>query len=613
MFHNVAEYDRLYPDDPGPAWHFCAPRMEPASAALVAIRARLLARTGSSESFGPPEMLQGSIDRCDRKWMGGWAFDPAQPTQRVRLEIRCDGEVAGHVVAGLHRRDLEQTGRLGDGHCAFNFLHPIQLSPLASHVIELVRAADGAPLPGSPVHLPAASRFDPACLGGVAQVLHDAAQAAVTASDLDAIIVHQMTQIEALLAARARLDAGPRAEVADLRARWGGIVPATAVRRSAPQLRPRALFIDDLFPAPGLNGGASAALDHMRSLMRIGFDVSFVATRDLGDSRGKAEVLSALGIRSLLAPWYGSVEEVLRRNAGRIDVVYLHRVGNATSYGKLVRRFCPRAQVVYGIADLHYVRMARQGTVEDRPELTRHSKHLQLDELIAARWADVVITHSGAEATLLRAQLPGVTVTVVPWSVPVPRPNRGWAERDGIVFVGTFGHDPNIDAVHWLAREILPLVERQAPEIGFRIVGNEMSAALRRLARPGLVMLGPVERLDSVLDGARLTVAPLRYGAGLKAKVIESLAAGVPCVGTSIAFEGMALPPALANCVADTPEAIAAALIRLYRDEREHSSAAEAGRHHVLVHYSESCVDSRMRDALAPALRRWAGVLENVA
>ena len=80
---------------------------------------------------------------------------------------------------------------------------------------------------------------------------------------------------------------------------------------------------------------------------------------------------------------------------------------------------------------------------------------MQLDELIAARSADVVITHSNAEAALLRAQLPGVVVALVPSAVPVPEPVREDAKREGVVFVGNFGHEPNIEAVHWLVREIL--------------------------------------------------------------------------------------------------------------------------------------------------------------
>jgi glycosyltransferase involved in cell wall biosynthesis len=197
---------------------------------------------------------------------------------------------------------------------------------------------------------------------------------------------------------------------------------------------------------------------------------------------------------------------------------------------------------------------------------------------------------------------------VVPWSVPVRPSGTAFAERDGVAFVGHFGHEPNVDAVQWLAREIVPLVRLQEPAIGFRIVGRDMPQALHRLAYPGLAMVGEVDDLERVLDAARLTVAPLRYGAGLKAKVLDSFAAGVPCVGTSIAFEGMVLPPVLRGCVADAPNALAAVLIQLYRDAASHAAATEAGRRYAQVNCCESSVDAAMQSALAPALRRWAGI-----
>jgi glycosyltransferase involved in cell wall biosynthesis len=611
MFHNALDYARRYPDDAGSAWQFCAPRVERASAALADIRARLMARAGSPESFGPARALKGHMELCDRVRVSGWVFDPARPKQRVRLEVCWDGEVVGHVVADRYRDDLAKVGHLGDGCCSYDFVHPIHLDPLSEHTLELRREGDGAPVPGSPVLLPAPAVFNAECRTGVARMLNEATQTATKPSELDDIIRYWMIEAEALLAARARLDAGARGDVTNIRERWGGLLPTVSVQRAALELRPQALFIDDVYPTVGMNGGASAAIDHMRALLRIGFEVSFAASQDLNDGDQRGAALATLGIKPLSAPWYGSVEEILRRHAGRFDVIYLHRAGNAAAYSKLARQHSPRALLVYGVADLHHVRLARQGSVENRPEITRRAARLEIEEMMTARLADVVITHSNAEAALLRACVPGVRVAVVPWSVPLRTSTTEFSGRDGVVFVGHFGHEPNIDAVHWLAQEIVPLVRQQDPTIGFRIVGNDMPESLRRLARPGLDLIGSVKILDTLLDETRLTVAPLRYGAGIKAKVLESLAAGVPCVGTSIAFEGMTLPPALMGCVADTPAAFAKALVRLYRDGAAHAVAATAGQRYALTSCSEACVDAQIQQALAPALHRWAGIAKD--
>ncbi len=610
MFHNAAEFGRLYPDDRSQPWQFCAPRLDAASERLLAIRARLGARAGLIDVAGPAEALQGSFDRCDRTRLEGWAFDPTQPDQPVRLAISCDGALIGHVTADRFRPDLAEVGYLGAGRCSFSIPLPTSVDPLSAHVIEVRRVSDGTPLPGSPLTLPGPSRFDPACENNLTRLLGDMAQGARQASELDAAIGYLMRQADALLAARARLDGGARTDIWDLHDRWGGLLPTTAVREAEPALRPLALFIDEQVPAVGDSGGANAALDHMRSLLRLGFDVSFVAAKDLGDRHGRAPGLAALGIRPLLAPWYGSVEEVLGRYAGRLDLVYLHRVGVAAGYGQLVREYCPRTHLIYSVADLHHLRMARQGVVEDRPEVTQRARRLHLQEMLAARLADAVITHSDAEAALLRSQLPGAAVTVVPWAVPQRRVRAAFADRAGVTFLGNFLHEPNVDALHFLAEAIVPLLQAQDASVSVRVVGAGVTPALQRLARPGLEIAGYAEDLDAVYAETRLTVAPLRYGAGLKGKVIESLAAGVPCVGTAIAYEGMAIPPALSGCIADAPEAVVAAVLRLYRDPTAYARVAEAGRRYALVTYSEANIDALMQGIAAPVLRAWAGLTD---
>jgi hypothetical protein len=106
-----------------------------------------------TDEFGPADMLRGNIDRCDRLQVHGWILDATQPERRVRLEVRLDGELVGHVVAEAYRPDLAKTGRHGDGRHGFSFNQPIHLNPFTDHIFELIRAADGTQIPGSPVHM----------------------------------------------------------------------------------------------------------------------------------------------------------------------------------------------------------------------------------------------------------------------------------------------------------------------------------------------------------------------------------------------------------------------------------------------------------------------------
>ena len=166
---------------------------------------------------------------------------------------------------------------------------------------------------------------------------------------------------------------------------------------------------------------------------------------------------------------------------------------------------------------------------------------------------------------------------------------------------------PNVDAARWLVSEIMPLVWRKAPEIQCLIVGSDLSDELRReLARPGVDVLGRVDHLAAVFERIRLTVAPLRFGAGLKDKVLRSMAAGLPCVGTAEAFRGMhALPAAITNmCQRETASELAAAIVRMHRDENANADCAEVGLSYVGEVYNVSRIDNLMRDIARPALER---------
>jgi O-antigen biosynthesis protein len=376
---------------------------------------------------------------------------------------------------------------------------------------------------------------------------------------------------------------------------------------SAP--RPRALVIDSFVPQVGHSGGANAILDHMRALQAAGFEVNFIATQDL---RVSGAALSAMGVAQLHEQG-ATARSVLRRHAGQFDLVYLHRVDNAARYGRLVRQYF-NAQIIYSVADLHHVRLQAQCKLERDParaqELRDACAVIALREIAAAIGADDVITHSIAEAEQLR-QIPRLAqaqkVHVIPWSIPVRPVSTPFAPRAGIAFVGGFKHAPNVDAARWFVDEVLPTVRQIAPEIECQLVGSDLTDELRRdLTRAGVTILGQIKNLDEIFESVRLTVAPLRFGAGLKDKVLRSLAAGLPCVGTTEAFRGMVdLPCAVTHmCIADTPSELAAAIVQMHRDEVANTRCAAAGLEYVRANYNKSRIDALTRALVRPALER---------
>ncbi len=164
----------------------------------------------------------------------------------------------------------------------------------------------------------------------------------------------------------------------------------------------------------------------------------------------------------------------------------------------------------------------------------------------------------------------------------------GWDARHDLVFVGGFGHPPNADAMRWFVGEVFPRVRARLPAVRFHCIGADVPDALRTLAstQPGVEIHGHVPELAPYMDGCRLAVAPLRFGAGVKGKVNLSMAHGQPVVATSCAVEGMHLRDGEDVLVADDAAAFAAAVVRLYEDPALWSRLSANGLRNVAEHFS---------------------------
>ena len=535
-------------------------------------------------------MLLGHLDLVERHLICGWAQDSEQPDMPVRLLVTVNDVLVARVVANAYRRDLERAG-IGSGRHAFELRIEDGLPPLSLLAVRVRREVDGAELPNSPLLYEPAPEFDDLARRRLAAHLASAA----TEAALEERIEYLAEQISGLLQRLSERQGGHIQANAyrDLLRRWSRRLPGAG--EQPPPLPPRrALVIDHTAPVAGRDAGSAAILSHVGALQRLGYDVAFAAA-DMGREGGAA--LEAAGATLYCAPFYASVEEVLQRLGGVLDLVYLHRLSVASRYTALVRHHGPNTRLVYGVADLHHLRVARQAEQQRRPELIESSRALRAAELHAARAADAVITHSSHEGRLLAAQCAPGRVHVVPWSVPVQPVPVPFVKRSGLAFIGYGGHAPNRDAARWLVDGIMPLVWRQAPAIECLLVGGELPDDLARPSDPRVVVLGHVPRLSEVFERVRLTVAPLTWGAGLKGKVAESLAAGVPCVCTAVAAEGYDLPPVLADLVADGAEALADKIVALHNSLAWLRACSQAGIALIRRDFSERRVDQVMAGA----------------
>ncbi len=536
-------------------------------------------------------MLKGQVDAATRDAVSGWAWETDQPHGAVPLIVSADGILVARVVARQWRADLEAAG-IGNGRHSFALNLGASLSVADGHVVTVQRESDGQHVEGSPFVVAPADAFDDRARATLAMLLESAADTA----ELEARITWLTEQTARLLQRRAdrRSGRGDRRQ-RQFAQRWPTTGRVAAAGLDAPA--PRALIIDQTTPRLGHDAGSNVVLSHMASLRRLGYDVVFVPA-DMG-GRDPA-VLEGQGILVSDAPWYGSVEEVLRRDVGLFDLVYLHRIEVAARFLPLVRFHQPKARVIFAVADLSYLRLSRQAGVEDRPALLDFARQRRAGELMAAHAADAILTHSSFEATLLAQEgVPAAKIVRALWSVPVQLDAVPGHER-GVAFIGGYGHEPNIDAACWLVNDIMPLVWAEEPGLPCLLAGSEMPASVRALARPGVEVLGEVATLGEMFARVPVTVAPLRSGAGVKGKVVDSLAAGRPCVCTSIAAEGLDLPQPLRWLIADDADGLARRIVQCHRDGGALQSATATGLAFIADTFSDTALDTALGAAVRP-------------
>lgn len=317
---------------------------------------------------------------------------------------------------------------------------------------------------------------------------------------------------------------------------------------------------------PNSDSGSVRMNEILRALSARGKVVHFYAPGPL-KNQSWVESISDEGVEVIESG--SSLEDFLVSHREMLDVIIVSRPAVMAEVFSSVCLFAPEVPVAYDMVDSHALRLHRKADISGLAEDRRIARHIAAVERRAIRSADVVIAVSDADVAFARSlvrddDLHTVVVSNVHRPVAV---TKDFHERDGLLFVGGFQHDPNVDAVKFLVNEIYPLVRSQLGDVELRIVGSNPTEEVLALGGSGVSVLGWVEDLRPIYERARVVVAPLRYGAGVKGKIGEALSHHVPVVTTGVGAEGMSLIEGQDLLVADTPEEFAAAIYRAYSEE----------------------------------------------
>lgn len=333
-----------------------------------------------------------------------------------------------------------------------------------------------------------------------------------------------------------------------------------------PGYRGRALIIDDHWPQPDRDSGSVDIVNMVEALATLGFDVVLAAARELQSEQSACEKLSARGINCLRSAQAATMEAFIAQQGGDFDLCVLCRAFSGGRFLELVQQHCVKARIVFNSIDLNFLREERRARLLEDAALLKIAEEIRPREEFIIRECDATIVVSEAERALLAETLPECLVVTLPLARPLAMPQADFGARHGIGFIGGFAHAPNVDAVRYFVSEIWHLVRAALPSCTLSIVGADAPADLLDGTPAGVTVRGHVPDLGPWFESLRLSIAPLRFGAGAKGKIASSIAAGVPCVATEIASEGMTLGLEQGVLTASDAVSFAEAVIRLHGD-----------------------------------------------
>lgn len=333
------------------------------------------------------------------------------------------------------------------------------------------------------------------------------------------------------------------------------------------------LIIGSVWPEPNSSAGGTQMMQLIDVFLSEGWKITFASSAS--DSDFMFDVRE-LGINKVSIELNNSSFDAFIQNLQPTHVLF-DRFMMEEQYGWRVAKECPNAIRILSTVDLHCLRLARQATLKENREMT--SFDLMSDvakrEIASIFRCDLSLVISKVELDILKKTFkvdPNILLYVPFLLAPIDLKQiskwPSFEERNHFVMIGNFIHEPNWDAVQFLKEEIWPLIRKELPNVEVHVYGAYPSQKVLQLNNPkeGFIIKGRAENAAEVVSKARVSLAPLRFGAGMKGKLVEAMQCGTPTVTTSIGVESMHGNLEWSGIIADTSGEIAKAAIKLYTD-----------------------------------------------
>lgn len=355
------------------------------------------------------------------------------------------------------------------------------------------------------------------------------------------------------------------------------------------------LVIGYVWPEPNSSAAGTRMIQLLDFFQSEDYSVTFATT---ASENIHIEDLKILGIKTVKIELNNSSFDVFIQNL-QPEIVVFDRFMMEEQFGWRVSKICPDALKILDTEDLHFLRNFRQDAFKNKnihPALLKESE-LAKREIASIYRCDLSLIISKSEMELLEVQfnIPQNLLLYLPFLLnPITADTvmqlPGFEERQHFISIGNFRHPPNVDAVLYLKKEIWPFIKKQLPRAQMHIYGAYSTARITELhsTKDNFLIKGWATSALDVVKNAKISLAPLRFGAGLKGKLIEAMQCGTPTVTTNIGAEGMHGNLCWNGSIKNTPEDIATAAVSLYTSEIKWNVAQKNGFNIINSLYSKS-------------------------
>jgi glycosyltransferase involved in cell wall biosynthesis len=363
---------------------------------------------------------------------------------------------------------------------------------------------------------------------------------------------------------------------------------------------PAVVVFDDRVPSLGSDAGSERMFLILRALAKWTRPLLISTSRQQNTDSEKLLGAQGVEIGDLI-----DYRKLIR--TGHFRVAILSRPHVAEALIDSLRKIDKNLRIVFDTVDIGFVRLEREYKLTGDQRFALEAGRAKKLETRLARASDRVWCVTATDMAALSKEAPRTPIDIIPTIHPLRDRGVAFEKREGLVFIGGFLHRPNIDAARYFLEEIFPLVSQTLQSVRVTIIGGNVPAEIAEYSSPKISVTGYVPDVEPLFGSARVFVAPMRFGSGIKGKIGHALSFGLPVVTTSIGAEGMDLVHGHHAMISDDPEEFAGAIVKVYNDRELWQRLSDNGYAHARANFTSEVVGEKVRNAIHALIQKQDG------